>query len=155
MEISKSFRLRHGKKPSYFDCHRQFLPTNHTFRRNKKEFIKNKTERTRLPLRLTSDQIWESVLDFSTVVENPHGTTFACGNTHKWTKRSIFWDLPYWKAHLIHHNLDVMHIEKNVFDNVINTVMDVAGKTKDNLNARKDMRDICDRPILAVDASNL
>ena len=47
-----------------------------------------------------------------------------------------------------------MHIEKNVFDNVINTVMDVAGKTKDNLNARKDMRDICDRAILAVDASS-
>ena len=47
-----------------------------------------------------------------------------------------------------------MHIEENVFDNVINTVMDVIGKTKDNLNARKDMRDICDRPTLDVDASN-
>ena len=47
-----------------------------------------------------------------------------------------------------------MHIEKNVFDNVINTVMDIAEKIKDNLNARKDMRDICDRPILAVDASS-
>ncbi|XP_056158503.1 uncharacterized protein LOC130134826 [Syzygium oleosum] len=154
LERSKSFRLRHGKKPSYFDCHRQFLPTNHTFRRNKKEFIKNRIERTPSPLKLTGDQIWERVQDFPTVVENPHGTTIVYRSTHKWTKRSIFWDLPYWKAHLIHHNLDVMHIEKNVFDNVINTVMDVTGKIKDNLNARKDMRDNCDRPTLDVDASS-
>ena len=47
-----------------------------------------------------------------------------------------------------------MYIEKNIFDNVINTVMDVAGKTKDNLNARKDMRNICDQPTLDVDASS-
>ena len=33
-------------------------------------------------------------------------------------------------------------------------MMDVAGKIKDNLNVRKDMRDICDWPILAVDASS-
>ena len=36
----------------------------------------------------------------------------------RWRKRSIFWDLPYWGDLLIRHNLDVMHIEKNVFDNV-------------------------------------
>ena len=47
-----------------------------------------------------------------------------------------------------------MHIEKNIFDNVINTVMDVTGKIKDNLNARKDMRDIYNRPILDVDISS-
>ena len=47
-----------------------------------------------------------------------------------------------------------MHIEKNVFDNVRNTVMDVSGKTKDNLNVKKDMRDICDRPTLDADASS-
>ena len=35
-----------------------------------------------------------------------------------WRKRSIFWDLPYWGDLRIRHNLDVMHVEKNVFDNV-------------------------------------
>ena len=95
MERSKAFRLKHGKKPCYFDCHRQFLPLNHTFRRNKKEFTKNRIERSHPPLRLTGHQIWERVQEFPTVIENPHGTTFAYGSTHKWTKRSIFWDLPY------------------------------------------------------------
>ena len=32
----------------------------------------------------------------------------------QWRKKSIFFDLPYWKDNLIRHNLDPMHIEKNV-----------------------------------------
>ena len=128
--------------------------TNHTFKRNKKEFIKKRTNRTSPPLRLTGEQIWEWVQDFLTVIENSHDTIFAYGSTHKWTKRSIFWDLSYWKVHLIHHNLDVIHIEKNDFDDIINTVINVTRKIKDNLNARNDMRDICDQPTLDVDASS-
>ena len=34
-----------------------------------------------------------------------------------WKKRSIFFTLPYWADHVLRHNLDVMHIEKNVFNN--------------------------------------
>ncbi|KAL0290179.1 UNVERIFIED_CONTAM: hypothetical protein Sradi_7055600 [Sesamum radiatum] len=44
-----------------------------------------------------------------------------------------------------------MHIEKNVFDNIFNTVMDIKGKLKDNLNARKDLTIICNRPELQID----
>jgi len=32
-----------------------------------------------------------------------------------------------------------MHIEKNVFENIFNTVMDVKGKTKNNIKARLDL----------------
>jgi len=67
------------------------------------------------------------------------------GLSHNWTKRSIFWDLPYWRHHLLRHNLDVMHIEKNVFDNVFHTVMDNKEKTKDNENARLDLAEFCHR----------
>ncbi|KAL9250262.1 hypothetical protein AKJ16_DCAP09849 [Drosera capensis] len=42
-------------------------------------------------------------------------------------------------------NLDVVHIEKNVFDNVANTVMDVIGKRKDNVSARRDLKMYCNR----------
>jgi hypothetical protein len=43
-----------------------------------------------------------------------------------WKKKSIlFW-----------HNLDVMHIEKNVMDNnILDTILDIKGKIKDNLAA--------------------
>lgn len=51
---------------------------------------------------------------------------------HNGNKRSIFWDLPYWRHNLLRHNLDVMHMEKNVFENIFHTVMDHKAKTKDN-----------------------
>ncbi|KAL2243616.1 UNVERIFIED_CONTAM: hypothetical protein Sindi_0479600, partial [Sesamum indicum] len=63
---------------------------------------------------------------------------------HKWTKKNIFWELEYWSVHLIRHNPDVMHIEKNVFDNIFNTVMDIKETTKDTLNTWKDLKIICD-----------
>ena len=43
---------------------------------------------------------------------------------------------------MLHHNLDVMHIEKNEVDNIINTLLNLDGKTKDNLKARQDLKDI-------------
>jgi hypothetical protein len=70
------------------------------------------------------------------------------GMNHNWAKRSIFWDLPYWHTLLVPHNIDIMHNEKNVFDNVFNTVLDVKGKTKDNLKARRDLEVYCHRPKL-------
>ncbi|KAK4394111.1 hypothetical protein Sango_1881900 [Sesamum angolense] len=44
-----------------------------------------------------------------------------------------------------------MHIEKNVFDNMFNTVMDIKGKTKDNINARRDLMIKRNRPELELD----
>nr|GEV83499.1 hypothetical protein [Tanacetum cinerariifolium] len=73
----------------------------------------------------------------------------SCG----WRKRSIFWNLPYWKTNLILHNLDVMHIEKNVFENVFETVMDIEGKTKDNAKARDDVKIYCKRKELEKNES--
>jgi len=43
-----------------------------------------------------------------------------------------------------------MHIEKNMFDNIFNTVMDVKDKTKDNLKARMDVQTYCNRPELEL-----
>ena len=57
-----------------------------------------------------------------------------------WKKRTIFFNLPYWEDHVLHHNLDVMHIEKNVFDNIIGTLLNLDGKTKDNLKACQDLK---------------
>jgi len=52
------------------------------------------------------------------------------GLTYNWVKQSIFWELSYWKINLFCHNFHVMHIEKNMFENIFNTVMDVKEKTK-------------------------
>ncbi|CAJ2650874.1 unnamed protein product, partial [Trifolium pratense] len=114
-------------------------------------------ERRKMSDYLTSRQVWNKVKDIPKVevvggvASKPRGY----GQTHNWTKRSIFWDLPYWKDNLLRHNLDVMHIEKNVFENIFNTVMNVKGKTKDNDNARRDIGLYCKRnELLLVETSN-
>ncbi|CAN0880472.1 hypothetical protein LINGRAHAP2_LOCUS13670 [Linum grandiflorum] len=57
----------------------------------------------------------------------------------KWKKKSIFFQLPYWRFNLLRHNLDVMHIEKNVCDNILLTLLNERG-SKDNLKARQDLK---------------
>ena len=59
-----------------------------------------------------------------------------------WKKRSIFFTLPYWEDHVLHHNLDMMHIEKNIVDKIIGTLLNLDGKTKDSLKARQDLKDM-------------
>ena len=53
-----------------------------------------------------------------------------------WTKRSILFELPYWSRLLLCHKLDVMHIEKNICDNLVDTLLNIEGKTKGTTNAR-------------------
>lgn len=52
-----------------------------------------------------------------------------------WKKRSIFWDLPYWKLLEVRSAIDVMHVTKNLCVNLLN-VLGVYGKTKDTADAR-------------------
>ncbi|KAK6789321.1 hypothetical protein RDI58_013120 [Solanum bulbocastanum] len=102
---------------------------------------------------LRGDDIWERVQNFPKVIEEPSYKFDGYSVAHNWTKQSILWELPYWKDNLLRHNLDVMHIEKNYFDNLFNTVMDVTGKTKDNVKARLDLPEHCRRPELHIPES--
>jgi hypothetical protein len=64
-------------------------------------------------------------------------------------KQSILYRyLPYWKELAIGHAIDPMHIAKSVFGSTINTLLDISGKTKDGLSARKDLQKLGIRPQL-------
>ena len=43
---------------------------------------------------------------------------------------------------MLHHNLDMMHIQRNVFDNIISTVINSVGKTKHTMKSRYDLVDL-------------
>jgi hypothetical protein len=54
-------------------------------------------------------------------------------------KQSVFfWYLPYWPELAVPHAIDAMHMQKNVFESLIGTLMDTA-KSKDGLKAWRDM----------------
>ena len=40
------------------------------------------------------------------------------------------------------HNIDVMHVEKNVCESVVNTLLNIVGKTKDTKKAHLDLADM-------------
>ncbi|KAK3205707.1 hypothetical protein Dsin_019753 [Dipteronia sinensis] len=65
-----------------------------------------------------------------------------------WTKKSITFELEYWANLKIRHNIDVMHIEKNVYDNVLGTLLNLEGKTKDTIKALMDLENMNIRPEL-------
>lgn len=51
---------------------------------------------------------------------------------------------------MLRHFLDVMHTKKNFFDNIMQSLLNVQGKTKDNLKSRLDLPDICSQRKLHV-----
>jgi len=50
-----------------------------------------------------------------------------------------FFEPPYWSSLLIMHNLDVMHIEKNICESILGTLLQIEGKSKDSEKAQLDM----------------
>jgi hypothetical protein len=51
------------------------------------------------------------------------------------------YDLPYWSKLKLQHNLDVMHIEKNICEAILSTLLNIPNKTKDTIAARLDLED--------------
>ena len=138
-EDTFSHRLKHGKKNSYTG-HRRFLPCNHPFRKQKKAF-NGKQEFSSPPQPLSGEEILRKI----DVISNSWGKNknsrgkLNVNTTNCWKKKSIFFDLEYWKYLHVRHSLDVMHIEKNVCESIIGTLLNIPGKTKDGLNSRLDL----------------
>ena len=65
-----------------------------------------------------------------------------------WNKKSIFFELAYWQSLVLRHNLNVMYIEKNICDNILGSIMNAKGKTKDTINLRLKLKEINIRPEL-------
>ncbi|XP_047270536.1 uncharacterized protein LOC124899627 [Capsicum annuum] len=157
MEETQSFRLQHGRKQSWFDCQRMFLDQHHPFRRDRKNFLKVQIIRRPPPTNRIGEEILDQICNLGirnvTELDAEQVNKIIC-NTCGWKKRSIFWDLPYWSSNMIQNNLDVMHIEKNFFDNVFNTVLNFDDKTKDNPQSRLDTAKYCDQPQLGKDSTD-
>ena len=47
-----------------------------------------------------------------------------------WKKKSIFFKLEYWKYLFIRHQLDVMHIEKNIWESIYGTLLNIPERPK-------------------------
>ena len=57
-------------------------------------------------------------------------------------KKEYFFYLSYSEYNLLRHNLGVMHIEKNIYDNLIGALLNIDGKSIDNLKACLDLKEM-------------
>jgi Domain of unknown function (DUF4218) len=66
-----------------------------------------------------------------------------------WKKFNIWYQrLRYWRYNPVHHCLDFMHIEKNVAESIVGTLLNIPFKTKDGLKARLDLEQFGIKPEL-------
>jgi len=127
-----------------FDKHRQFLPAEHPFRRDIKNFTKGVMVTDPAPQMMTGAEVHDQIDALR--INEKDGRFVGYGEEHMWTHKSPLMMLPYYNDLLLPHNIDVMHTEKNVAEALWATIMDIKDKTKDNVKARLDLATICDRP---------
>jgi hypothetical protein len=117
----------------------------HEFRGGKESFQKGKSIRKGMPKRELKVDIMKM---FGELKESQNGGFEGCGKKHKWTQKSCLWELPYAKAMILPHNMNLMHQEHNVAESIIIMCFDVTSFSKDNVNARKELAAPCNRPSL-------
>ncbi|XP_021730849.1 uncharacterized protein LOC110697776 [Chenopodium quinoa] len=135
-----------ASKKNVFDGNRIFLPCTHHYRNLKKAFNGHQEFRVR-PKILSGVEVFENIKDLKITYGKKHKKLLP---QQGFKKCSILWSLPYWRFLFVRHTLDVMHIEKNVCDSVIGTLLNISGKTKDGEKARDDLMEMGIRDELHV-----
>ncbi|XP_060194586.1 uncharacterized protein LOC132623787 isoform X2 [Lycium barbarum] len=123
--------------------HHRYLEPSHSWRRSRK-FDGKKEERLK-PKELSGDDILQQLDLLSTYRPGKQSNSKknkCLPEELNWVRRSILFELPYWKSLKLRHNLDFMHIEKNICESILGTLLDIDGKTKDTDKARKDLKDM-------------
>jgi len=68
MENNNAFTLINGGKASFFYRHRRFLPHNHRYKRNRKDFFVGRVEKDVASSRLSGEELHDVVLEYGDIV---------------------------------------------------------------------------------------
>jgi hypothetical protein len=64
----QGIHVTNGGKTSFFDCHRRFLPTNHKYRKNRKDFFVGRVEKDVAPPCLSGEELDDVVSEYDNFV---------------------------------------------------------------------------------------
>ena len=126
-------------KTTVYLGHQKFLRPNHPYRKWRKAFNRE-WEFDFTPKPLTGKEVYNRQQRIKVVFgKKLKGYQKGLVEKNNWKKRSVLFDLLYWSSLDVNHCLDVMHVEKNVCDSLIGTLLNIKGKTKDTKKSREDM----------------
>ena len=125
--------MQNGQKWCHIG-HRRFLPTNHRFQHYQRSFNGNDEHRV-APKEFGNGTYYfgENIKKQDVRKKKKHAKLEP-----NWKKNNILFLLPYWKIFILRQKLDVMRIEKKICDSIVDTLLSMEGKSKDNLNSFLD-----------------
>ncbi|XP_074355988.1 uncharacterized protein LOC141695657 [Apium graveolens] len=137
--------LPYSRKICY-QGHRRYFPRHHPYRKKKAAFNgQQEFGQPKQPLSGQEVLAQQENIKFSYGKEVKKSKKVDCA----WKKKSVFFELEYWKFHHVHHCLDIMHIEKNVCDSLVGTLLNLKHNSKDSEAYRLDMMEMGVRTDLA------
>jgi len=68
MENNKAFTLTNRGKASFFYCHCRFLPHNHRYRKNRKDFFVDRVEKDVASPRLSGEELHDVISEYGDIV---------------------------------------------------------------------------------------
>jgi hypothetical protein len=110
-----------------------------------KRYFDNTIEKDNAPKWYTRKLLFEMVKNIQVVfgkgtVKGQKRKKTPTSTDMTFNKQSIFFKyLPYWKDLETCHSIDLIHVTKNVFDNIIGTLLDIPRKMKDGLKSCNDL----------------
>ncbi|KAK1662429.1 hypothetical protein QYE76_050588 [Lolium multiflorum] len=141
LDETESKYLGKSRKVVY-PFNRRFLPHKHPLRKKGKHFD-GEADRRPKPVPRSGADIFDMVKDLNVIFGKGPGSRpvpkDADGHAPMWKKKSIFWELEYWKALEVRSAIDVMHLTKNLCVNILG-FLGVYGKSKDTTEAREDQK---------------
>lgn len=89
------FQLKHGRKTSWFDCHKHFLPTSHPYCCNRRMFKKNRIVEDDPPPEIDGHNILKQLRNFDVEKTTYNGGSShipvdGYGEYHNWHKKVFF-----------------------------------------------------------------
>ncbi|GJT60491.1 putative transposon, En/Spm-like protein [Tanacetum coccineum] len=141
----------------------RYLPYNHAVSESKRRHLMDKQNSRRLPIPMTGNiythettkKITEQMCvrvrkqkEYTTEEEGIQASK-RTRTVWYWKKFNIWYQkLKYWRHNPVPHCIDFMHVEKNVAESIVGTLLHVPGKMKDGLNARLDLAELGVKPEL-------
>jgi hypothetical protein len=117
--MSSTIETRHKK---CYMRHHRFLDPNHPYRFDPDSFD-GKVEDRPVPRPLSGEEVLLQIENMHAlhgqVCQHKKKAKIRKGSLLSFGKGGLFFRLPYWKDLMLRHNLDVMHIENNVCDNIV------------------------------------